>query len=202
MIDQTVIRLHNSKETEFEFDVAIQGPGQESSPIVRFVVEDVKGYNVAIDCESAGNDKWAVRIPALQNLNENHNFHVEVIVDGYFFVPTNGIVEVINPPQVAIRENIATKKIEKPQVSAKFENTVKVTTKKRLVEFREMDADTQGKIHKQTVAAGTILTKAGKIMEQGFEAQKGKRLDTSTLSKLITMVRESLDSVTNKIFVD
>jgi hypothetical protein len=201
MTDQTVIRLHNSKDTEFEFDVAIQGPSQESSPIVRFVVEDVRGYNVAIDCESAGNDKWAVRIPALQNLNENHNFHVEVIVDGYFFVPTNGIVEVINPPQVAMRENIATKKIEKPLVSAKFENTVKVTAKKQLIEYRDMDVDTQAKLHQQTVAAGAVLAKAGKIMENGFEAKGGRRLDTTTLNKLVTMVKESLDSVTNKIFL-
>jgi hypothetical protein len=201
MNDQPVIRLHNNKETEFEFDVAIQGPSENSTPVVRFVVEDIKGYNVAVDCESAGAEKWSVRIPPLQNLDEAHNFHVEVIVDGYFFVPTAGLVEVVNPPQVAMRENISTRRIEKPQVVAKFENTVKVTTKKKLVEYSEMNPDLQTRLHQQTVNAGTILSKAGKIMEQGFNPTNGKRLDTKSLSGLINMVKESLDNITNKIFL-
>lgn len=201
MTDQPVIRLHNSRETEFEFDVAIQGPSEESKPVVRFVLENVKGYNVAIDCESSGSNKWAVKIPALNQLSENHNFHVEVIVDGYFFVPTAGLVEVTSPPQVAIKESFATKKIEKPMVSATFENVELVPAKKKLVEYQDLDLRDQIALHNQTVKTGAVLTKAGKIMENGFDTKQSKMLDSKSLSNLIRMIKESLDNINNKIML-
>jgi hypothetical protein len=201
MTDQPVIKLHNSKETEFEFNVAIQGPSEEAKPVVRFVLENIKGYNVAIDCEQAGDDSWAVKIPALNILEENHNFHVEVIVDGYFFVPTSGLIEVVNPPQVAIKESIATSTQDKPKVVAKFESTIVATPKKRLVEYYDLKDSDQDALHKRTKQAGVLLQKAGKMMEQGFDAKSTKPLDTSTLDKMLTIVKESVDSLKSKIFM-
>lgn len=190
-----VIRLHSAKETEFEFDVAIQRPSDDSDPAVRLVIENNKGYNIAIDCESHGNNKWAVTIPALSMLDESRSFHVEVIVDGYFFVPTNGLVEVVSPPKVAIKENFSAAKNDKPQVIATFEN--KLIKKPKLLEYRNMNETDQVKLNQLTIRTGSVLSKAGKIMETGFE---NKNLDTATLSKLITMVQEGLSTVSSKIF--
>lgn len=190
-----VIRLHSAKETEFEFDVAIQRPSDDSEPAVRLVIENSKGYNIAIDCESHGNSKWAVTIPALTMLDESRSFHVEVIVDGYFFVPTNGLVEVISPPKVAIKESFASQKLDKPHVVATFES--KITKKPKLLEYRDMNATDQVKLNQITVRTGSALMKVGKIMESGVD---GKNLDTDKLSKLISMVQEGLNTVSAKIF--
>ena len=199
MSDQPVIKLHNAKETEFEFNVAINGPSEEATPVVRFVLENVKGYNVAIDCAQAGDDNWAVKIPALQNLNENHNFHVEVIVDGYFFIPTQGLVEVVQAPQVAIKESFATQQTqEKPKVTAKFESVVEA--KKPLRQFYDLTESEQDDLHKKTKQAGLLLQKAGKMMESGFDQKSAKPLDTSTLNKMLSIVKESVDSLSTKLF--
>lgn len=190
-----VIRLHSAKDTEFEFDVAIQRPSDDVDPVVRLVIENDKGYNIAIDCEPHGDSKWAVTIPALQMLDESRTFHVEVIVDGYFFVPTNGLVEVVSPPKVAIKENFTAPKNDKPQVIATFET--KITKKPKLLEYRELTSTDQTKLNHLTMRTGSVLSKAGKIMESGFD---NKSLDTATLSKLITMVQEGLSTVSSKIF--
>lgn len=199
MSDQPVIKLHNAKETEFEFNVAINGPSEEATPVVRFVLENVKGYNVAIDCAQSGDDNWAVKIPALQLLDENHNFHVEVIVDGYFFIPTQGLVEVVQAPQVAIKESFATQQTqEKPKVTAKFDTVVE--TKKPLREFYDLTESEQDDLHKKTKQAGLLLQKAGKMMEAGFDQKSAKPLDTSTLNKMLSIVKESVDSLSTKLF--
>lgn len=199
MSDQPVIKLHNAKETEFEFNVAINGPSEEATPVVRFVLENVKGYNVAIDCAQSGDDNWAVKIPALQLLDENHNFHVEVIVDGYFFIPTQGLVEVVQAPQVAIKESFAAQQTqEKPKVTAKFDTVVE--TKKPLREFYDLTESEQDDLHKKTKQAGLLLQKAGKMMEAGFDQKSAKPLDTSTLNKMLSIVKESVDSLSTKLF--
>lgn len=194
MNDQPVIKLHNAKETEFEFNVAINGPSDESTPVVRFVLENVKGYNVAVDCNKVGPDSWGVRIPALQHLSENHNFHVEVIVDGYFFIPSQGLVEVVQAPQVAIKEGLSQ---DKPKVTAQIKQVTESEIPKKLKEFYDLTESDQNILQTKTKQAGLLLQKAGKIMEAGFES---KQLDTSSLNKMIVLVKESLDSIKSKLF--
>ena len=201
MSDQPLIKLHNTKDTEFEFNVAINGPSDEATPVVRFVIENVKGYNVVVDCAQTADDNWAVKIPALQHLNETHNFHVEVIVDGYFFVPTQGLVEVVQAPQVAIKESFATQQpaTEKPKVTAKFEKVELVETKKEVRDFYDLTESQQSDLHSKTKQTGVLLQKAGKMMESGFNQKSVKPLDTKTLDKMLSIVKESVDSVRSKL---
>ncbi len=188
MSNQPVIKLHNSKETEFEFNVAIQGHGSESQPMVRFVVENVKGYNVALDCQSTGKDLWSVKVPAISTLEENHNFRVEVIVDGYYFVPTTGLVEVQKAPQVSVRE------------SFKTGTDVNADSPKQLLQYYDLTEAEQDILQSKTKQAGILLQKAGKIMEAGFDANSTKPLDTKSLNKMIEMVKESVDNIKSKLF--
>lgn len=199
MSDQPLIKLHNAKETEFEFNVAINGPSEEATPVVRFVLENVRGYNVAIDCSKTAEDNWAVKIPAIQNLNENHNFHVEVIVDGYFFIPTQGLVEVVQAPQVAIKESFTTQQATgKPKVTAKFEQVTEAKEQK-IREFYDLTESQQDDLDKKTKQAGLLLQKAGKMMEAGFDHNASKPLDTKTLDKMLSIVKECVDSVKTKL---
>ena len=199
MSNQPLIKLHNAKETEFEFNVAINGPSEEATPVVRFVLENVRGYNVAIDCSQTAEDNWAVKIPAIQNLNENHNFHVEVIVDGYFFIPTQGLVEVVQAPQVAIKESFANQQVTgKPKVTAKFEQVTE-TKEQTIKEFYDLTESQQEDLDKKTKQAGVLLQKAGKMMEAGFDHTASKPLDTKTLDKMLSIVKECVDSVKTKL---
>jgi hypothetical protein len=188
MSNQPVIKLHNSKETEFEFNVAIQGHNSENAPQVRFVVENIKGYNVAVDCQSIGKDLWSAKVPAIATLEENHNFRVEVIVDGYYFVPTSGLVEVQKAPQVSVRE------------SYKTGADVSTESPKQLLQYYDLTEAEQDILQTKTKQAGLLLQKAGKIMEAGFDPNSTRPLDTASLSKMIEMVKESVDNIKSKLF--
>lgn len=198
-MSQPVIKLHNSKDTEFEFDVAIQGPNGDASPVVRFVVENVNGYNVAVECESRGINKWAAHVPAINSLTEDHKFHIEVIVEGYYFVPTEGLIEVVNAPQVEIKENFLPTEMTKPFVSADLSGVVTESKAKVLVEYDLLGVKKQKTLNEQTVKTGVILSKAGKLMQAGFEAEKP--LDTKNLNSIINLVKESLESLRSKILI-
>lgn len=200
MSDQPLIQLHNAKETEFEFNVAINGLSESTQPIVRFVLENVKGYNVTINCQQLEEGNWSVKVPALKNLNETHNFYVEVLADGYYFIPTTGLVEVVHAPQVTIKENFTIQKVQpKPVVSAKVDN-VEVQYEPQLRQFYDLTEAEQDVLQAKTKQAGILLQKAGKIMESGFDPASHKPLDTATLDKMIGMITESVASIKSKIF--
>ena len=198
MSDQPLIQLHNTKETEFEFNVAINGLSESVKPSVRFVLENVKGYNVTINCQQLEEGNWAVKVPALKNLNETHNFHIEVLADGYYFIPTSGLVEVVHAPQVTVKENFTLQKVQsKPVVSAKVNNAE--VQRPKLREFYDLTESEQDVLHTKTQQAGILLQKAGKIMESGFDPASHKPLDTATLDKMIGMITESVASIKSKI---
>jgi len=188
MSNQPVIKLHNTKDTEFEFNVAIQGMTNESAPVVRFVVENVKGYNVAINAERSADGNWAVKVPALQSLEENTNFHVEVIVDGYYFVPTTGLVEVVKPSQTSIRDSFA-----------KHSPVVESNAPQKVVKYYDLTEAEQDILHTKTKQVGMLLTKAGQMMEAGFDSSGTKPLDTATLNKALNLVKEGVDSLKAKL---
>lgn len=119
----TVIKVNNTKETNLEFDIAIQGLMEDSNPNtdVRFVVKNVNNkYNVSVKCARNENNKWVANLPALQLESKSQPFQIEVIVDGYYFAPASGTLEVINEPKVKIKEEADKKQIK---VTASFEGS-------------------------------------------------------------------------------
>lgn len=119
MADNT-IHLNSSKASEQEFDVLIQGlPSSEDSndTIVRFMImsSDV-GCDLSFPCKRVANSatKWVVKLPAFDELlkQTTYKFRVEVIADGYHFIPADGEMLFVSTPIVDMS---ATKK---PKVKA------------------------------------------------------------------------------------
>ena len=119
MADNT-IHLNSSKVSEQEFDVLIQGlPSSEddNDTVVRFVImsSDV-GCDLSFPCKRMTNSatKWIVKLPAFDKLlkQTTYKFRVEVIADGYHFIPADGEVLFVSTPIV----DMSTTK--KPKVKA------------------------------------------------------------------------------------
>lgn len=116
----TLIKINNSRDTDLLFDVAIQGLIEdESAPAdVRFVVENInERYNLSIKCAKTDDGRWHAKIPSLNLESKKQPFQIEVIVDGYYFSPVAGTLELIPEPKVSVKESQ-----KKPTVTASIKS--------------------------------------------------------------------------------
>lgn len=107
-MSKNVVTINNTKETEFNFDINIKGISPEDLrglSKVRFVIEDVNDYNLTFKCERRELEQettsWYVKIPALTQLKRtSYTFHIEVIVDGFYFEPASGPLYIVSTPNI------------------------------------------------------------------------------------------------------
>lgn len=121
MSDATTITINPTKNSDLEFDVMIQGLDGGELPVVKFVItSEAAGCDYAFRCSKVeGEDaknRWLAKLPALQHIKENSvKFHVEVIVEGYYFEPAQGTVTLISDPSVKFQPTVS-----KPTVTTSF----------------------------------------------------------------------------------
>ena len=164
----TTIKLSNSKDTELEFDVAIQGLTEETAAKadVRFVIANADGkFNMSVGCVKSQGTKWLARIPAPKLQESSQDFRVEVIVDGYYFEPAAGKLQLISEPTVGITENVSAP----VSVTAAFSQPTTVSTRpieKPLLESLVFNKDPR--FAKQFNSATKVAMKSINIIEQSI----------------------------------
>lgn len=115
MSDPT-IKLNPSRPADIEFEVSVQG-SDDTKPIVRIVMDGCDEYKCMFECQHVEGSKWTVKVPPLKHFSRTTvPFCVEVIVDGYFFQPAEGVVQLIEDPQVMFQPSASAK----PAVTASF----------------------------------------------------------------------------------
>lgn len=119
MSDATTIKINPAKNSDLEFDVMIQGIDDINIPAVRFVItSEVAQCDYAFRCKRVEGEKykWVASLPALEHVKESTvPFHVEVIVDGYYFEPAQGTVILVTDPTVKFQPSVS-----KPTVTTSF----------------------------------------------------------------------------------
>ena len=96
---ENVVSIVKSRENELEFDISIQGVDDEGTQ-VRFVLETTPA-SLIFNCEHKEGDKWIVKIPPTHHIEAmTYQFHIEIVVGGYFFTPFKGTINVTNEPEV------------------------------------------------------------------------------------------------------
>ena len=100
----TIVSITNSRETELQFDISVEGV-DVSTMEARFVIE-ADGVQYAFECKQGDEAaKWVVKIPAMPHLKHGeYKFHIEIITNGYYFNPYRGKVKVTPEPTVARSE--------------------------------------------------------------------------------------------------
>lgn len=198
-----VLKISTSEETRYDFDVAINGLDENSNPEVRFVVESA-GFDAAIPCQKGAKGGWSVCIPALP-LTEAKGFKVEVIVEGYHFVPVTGGVQLITKPKVGLAETFTAVEQERPSVTASFsapsEPIIEAEVpleKKRLLEYADLDRHDRKELSANIKGSAAVLKKAAGLLE----TLAGRdTISTTALSEVVGLVRKSIASVEVKIYV-
>lgn len=97
---KNLITISNVKENVLEFDVEIKGIDTDETT-VRFIIE-VNKMKLSFDCEKGKEEKlWSVKIPALSILETtSYPFHIDVIVDGYYFDAMKGSINVVGTHEI------------------------------------------------------------------------------------------------------
>jgi hypothetical protein len=94
-----LVTISKAKDNVLEFDVEITGI-DTAEMSVQFVIE-ADGLKLGFDSEKMTEKKWSVKIPALAMLDTTaYPFHIDVMVDGYYFEPLRGSVNVVGTHSV------------------------------------------------------------------------------------------------------
>jgi len=123
-----LITISNTKANILEFDVEINGV-DTADMAVRFIIE-ASSMELGFDSKKGDKTKWSVEIPALAILEKtSYPFHIDIIVDGYYFEPLCGSVNVVGEHTVyASKPENITLSPGKP----KLEDIIKTTKGKEI----------------------------------------------------------------------
>lgn len=119
MSDSSTIKINPAKNSDLEFEVMIQGIDDTNIPSVKFVItSEADQCDYAFKCKRIDGEKfkWIAKLPALTHVKESTvPFHVEVVVDGYYFEPAQGNVILVTDPSVKFQPLVS-----KPTVTTSF----------------------------------------------------------------------------------
>lgn len=114
---ENVISIVNTRENPLEFDISIQGVDDKETS-VKFVIE-TNPVHFCFLCEKGDGDKWIVNIPPLPHIERvSYPFHIEIVVDGYYFEPYSGTLIVTAEPEVTASDVHKTRPVIAPVVKS------------------------------------------------------------------------------------
>jgi hypothetical protein len=105
MAEQSIIKVNKSSPTEIEFEVDITGLDKTTDKsAVRFVIENAgDGYDIVIIAKHIKDAEWKLVIPALSFLKKSsYESRLEVVLDGYYFVPAKATISMADEPTIKI----------------------------------------------------------------------------------------------------
>lgn len=119
-MSDSLITINPAKPSVLDFEVTIQGIDDGTIPTVRFVIADMlDNCDYAFNCKKIEGEKhgWSVKLPALPDVKvSTAKFHVEVIIDGYYFEPAEGNMTFVAASDVSFAKKTAAR----PSVTAAF----------------------------------------------------------------------------------
>lgn len=114
---ENVISIVNTRENPLEFDISIQGITDKETS-VKFVIE-TNPVHFGFICKEGDAGKWIVTIPPLPHIERvSYPFHIEIVVDGYYFEPYSGTLTVTAEPEVTASDVHKTRPVIAPVVKS------------------------------------------------------------------------------------
>jgi len=97
------LTIINSKENTLDFDLEIDGIDGDPAKI-SFVIKTTE-VDFAFKCKKVEGNLWRVVIPAMPQIeNTLYNYSIEVVIDGYYFEPTSGQINVIKSADLYVKD--------------------------------------------------------------------------------------------------
>jgi len=104
MASQSIINVKKNAPTTIEFKLDVTGVEEAKKTQTSLVIEGVlNGCDICVKAEHKKDDIWSVTIPNLKNFTkESYGVRLEVVVDGYHFVPAQGKMVIVDNPVVEV----------------------------------------------------------------------------------------------------
>lgn len=97
------INIINSKENTIELDIEIDGL-KPSDKKCFFVIKTTE-VNFSFECKNSSGNKWEVVIPRMPQIKDTlYNFYIYMVVDGYYFEPYSGTLNVMKSNDVYVKD--------------------------------------------------------------------------------------------------
>lgn len=97
------INIINTKENILEMDIEIKGI--KSNKAKCFFVIETKEVNFSFKCDNTKNNTWTVTIPIMKQIdNTLYNFYIYMVIDGYYFEPYNGTIDVVKSNEIFVKD--------------------------------------------------------------------------------------------------
>lgn len=146
-----IINVLSSKENTLEFDISIDGISDKDI-ITNFCIK-TKDLVLSFPCTKKEKNTWNCSLIKLNKIIEetSYQFFIEVIVDGYYFKPHTGSINVTKSHDVYIT---------KPKNTTLEPEDIKVVEPKK--ETTKKDSDSK----KSDVKSESILSIANKILSE------------------------------------
>lgn len=154
MADNNNININSSKPSEFDFNIHVQGietDNPNTDTKVRFVICNTElNMDLAFPCipaDQADSTLWKVKFPQFDKLlkQSSYQFHVEVVVDGYYFEPAEGTLIFVGSPKIDINK---TSKVKESVVEIKQEST---PVQEQVIESPPTEKDTRSVVQETEV---------------------------------------------------
>ena len=204
---ENVVSIIKSRNNELEFDISIQGVEDEGTQ-VRFVI-DADPAALIFNCAHKGDDKWVVNVPPIPQIEaKSYDFHIEIVVSGYFFTPFKGTINVTNEPEVkssgvsapvvaptvgAIKVNgEATKSEEKEMKAEKKEEKVVVDAEEEEVEKVEDKKEEKKEEKKDSKKTEPLPDEYQDLADQLIKNHKEKKGKETEQGKKVKDVLKSM----------
>lgn len=138
---KNAVSITNNKENTLDFDMKIEG-AKTSDVKCKFVIR-TKGMELAFNAKATDKDKtkWTVKLPKLDILERTaYDCFVQVVVDGYYFEPMKGVLNVTAPTEV-----YTTEPKTRSLTSGRADIAKEATKKKPVKEKQQVNVNTLAK---------------------------------------------------------
>lgn len=176
----STLSINNTKNQQIEFVMEVQGlpPTQEQDISVRFIIETGE-MNLSFGCRKEEGTKWVVDLPPIPHLEKTaYNYYIEAVVDGYYFIPTRGVINVVGNYQLYSTE-VKNKTLSSTATSSASSEQPAVTPEPPVV--AAVSATGDGKKSPQEIAhelmksVGVIFNAEKGVINKGTEPPKADK---------------------------
>jgi hypothetical protein len=166
------INITNTKENTIEMDIEIEGIDSKNKKC--FFVIKTKEVSFSFECNNSKGNKWSVVIPKMPQIeNTMYDFYIYMVIDGYYFEPYSGSINVIKSNEIFVK-NISNK-------------TFKPSEKIVKAELPKEEKTTEESVKEIKSSKGSISEIARKIMKKSEPKTKEELIKEQKVKDILNI---------------
>ena len=171
-----IVTINNTKSQTVEFDITTEG--LETKGMKVYLMVKAKGMELRFTAKKKEGDTFAVKLPVLSNLLDRtaYDCSVEVVADGYHFIPMRGTLNVTGSAKVEAKVATTNKEAKAEEKAKKEETKAKKEKIKEQVVQPGSHSTVQGEKSIKQIADELMAQKEADVVEETVDTAKDDKL--------------------------